>query len=80
MLTSSVLQSSAGMGTGVTLSKKKKKNESKLGKTILEAHRSTEICNFLNVVTVHSTFFYAVDWSSATLSQRAGVHHKFAAV
>lgn len=33
----------------------------------------------LNAVTVYSTFLYAKDWSSASLSQRAGVHHKFAA-
>lgn len=51
----------------------------KLGKIVLEAHCSTVDCNILNDVTVYSTFCYAIDWSSASLSQGAGVHHKFGA-
>lgn len=57
-----------------------KKKREKLGNIVLEAHCSTVNFNMLNPVTVHSTFFYAIDWSTASPSQRAGVHHKFAPV
>lgn len=40
----------------------------KLGKIVLEAQYSTV-----------DTFFYAIDWSAASLSLQAGVHCKFAA-
>lgn len=52
----------------------------KLENTVLEAHYSTVDYNIMNVVPVHSTLFYAIDWSTASLSKRAEVHHKFAAV
>lgn len=51
----------------------------KLGNIVLEAHCSTVDCYVLNIVTAHSTFFYATDGSAASLSQRAGLHHTFAA-